>query len=40
MSSDATPKDLPDLEDRLRSRVEWGLIADVQPPDFETRVAF
>ena len=39
VSSDATPKDIPDLEDRLRSRFEWGLIADIQPPDFDTRVA-
>ena len=39
MSSDRQPKDFADLEDRLRSRFEWGLITDIQPPDLETRIA-
>ena len=39
LSSDRSPRAMTILEDRLRSRFEWGLIADVQPPDYETRIA-
>lgn len=39
LSSDRLPKDIPAIEERLVSRFEWGMIADVQPPDFETRLA-
>lgn len=39
VTSDKFPKDIPDFEERLRSRFEWGLIADIQPPDIETKVA-
>ena len=39
LTSDRPPKAIPALEDRLKSRFEWGMIADVAPPDFETRVA-
>ena len=39
LSSDKPPKEMETLEERFRSRFEWGLIADIQPPDYETRVA-
>ena len=39
LSSDRAPREISDLADRLRSRFEWGLLVDVQPPDIETRIA-
>ncbi len=39
LTSDRPPKEIPTLEDRLRTRFEWGLSADIQPPEFETRIA-
>ena len=39
VASDRMPKEIKGLEDRIRTRLEWGLIADIQMPDIETRVA-
>ena len=39
ITSDRPPKSLTTLEDRLRSRFEWGLVTDIQPPELETRIA-
>lgn len=39
LTSDRPPKEINTLEDRMKTRFEWGLLADIQPPDFETRIA-
>ncbi len=39
ITSDKAPNDIPDIENRLKSRFSWGLIVDIQPPEFETRIA-
>ena len=39
ISSDRTPKEINNLEDRIKSRFEWGIVADIQPPNYETRLA-
>ncbi len=39
ITSDKSPNDIPDIENRLKSRFNWGLIVDIQPPEFETRIA-
>ncbi len=39
ITSDLFPQDIPDIEDRLRNRFQWGLIADIQPPSVEHRIA-
>src|SRR5437870_12475986 len=39
LTSDCAPRDIPEIEERLHSRFEWGLIADIEPPDVETKIA-
>jgi chromosomal replication initiator protein len=39
LTSDCAPRDIPEIEERLHSRFEWGLIADIEPPDIETKIA-